>query len=75
MRNLQNLMANVISESKLNNELHNAACNFVKKPGQVYHLYERPSGQKYFSMLSPQVNHFNIFSILNCTYQSILGMG
>ncbi|XP_019878008.2 uncharacterized protein C1orf50 homolog [Aethina tumida] len=54
MRNLQSLMANVISESKLNNELHNAACNFVKKPGQVYHLYERPSGQKYFSMLSPQ---------------------
>ena len=35
--------------------LHHAACNLVKKPGQVYYLYERESGQKYFSLLSPEV--------------------
>lgn len=48
-------MNEVVHETKLHNELNNVACNFVKKPGQVYHLYERPSGQKYFGMLSPEV--------------------
>lgn len=31
------------------------ACNFVKKPGNVYYLYRRESGQRYFSLLSPKV--------------------
>ncbi|CAH0556462.1 unnamed protein product [Brassicogethes aeneus] len=53
MKSLQDLMVNVLSESKLDMDLHNAACNFVKKPGQIYHLYKKESGQKYFSMLSP----------------------
>ncbi|CAH1183671.1 unnamed protein product [Phaedon cochleariae] len=54
MKNLQELMTDVIRETNLNHELNGAACNFVKKPGNVYHLYERPSGQKYFGMLSPE---------------------
>ncbi|KAJ8960786.1 hypothetical protein NQ318_020080 [Aromia moschata] len=54
MKHLQGLVSDVIQETKLHNELNHAACNFVKKPGHVYHLYERPSGQKYFSMLSPE---------------------
>lgn len=40
---------------KTDQNLHDAACNFKKVPGKVYHLYERESGQRYFSMLSPQV--------------------
>ncbi|XP_066253653.1 uncharacterized protein C1orf50 homolog isoform X2 [Euwallacea similis] len=39
------------------NVLHMAACNFVKKPGHIYHLYEKPCGQKYFSMLSHEDWH------------------
>ena len=35
-------------------QLHHAACNFTKVPGQVYHLYEKPDMTCYFSMLSPQ---------------------
>lgn len=27
----------------------------MKKPGNIYYLYQRPSGQKYFSILSPMV--------------------
>ncbi|XP_018572261.1 uncharacterized protein C1orf50 homolog [Anoplophora glabripennis] len=53
MKNLHVLMNEVVNETKLHNDLNNAACNFVKKPGHVYHLYEKPSGQKYFGMLSP----------------------
>ncbi|XP_022203544.2 uncharacterized protein C1orf50 homolog [Nilaparvata lugens] len=34
--------------------LNHVACNFKKIPGSIYHLYQRPSGQKYFSMLSPE---------------------
>jgi len=34
-------------------ELHNAKCQFEKKPGQKMHLYEK-NGEKYFSLLSPR---------------------
>merc|ERR1712087_715757 len=30
------------------------ACNLVKRPGTMYYLYERTSGQQYLSILSPQ---------------------
>uniref|UniRef100_A0A1Y1N772 DUF2452 domain-containing protein n=1 Tax=Photinus pyralis TaxID=7054 RepID=A0A1Y1N772_PHOPY len=54
IRFLQQQAENVLRETKLNLDLHHAACNFVKVPGNIYHLYKRPSGQEYFSMLSPQ---------------------
>lgn len=54
MENLRNMAIDVLKDAKRDNELHQIACNFVKKPGHIYHLYERPSGQKYFSMLSPE---------------------
>ena len=40
--------------AKRDAQLHHAACNFSKVPGHVYHLYERPDGTCYFSMLSPE---------------------
>lgn len=46
----------VLLEAKEHALLHHAACNFVKHPGNIYHLYEKPSGQSYFSMLSPEVS-------------------
>ncbi|XP_074027144.1 uncharacterized protein C1orf50 homolog isoform X2 [Leptinotarsa decemlineata] len=54
MKNLHELMNEVITETRMNQELNHVACNFVKKPGHTYHLYQRSSGQKYFSMLSPE---------------------
>ncbi|XP_022234768.1 uncharacterized protein C1orf50 homolog [Drosophila obscura] len=51
---LQAQAMEILKESNVNRALHNAACNFTKKPGQIYHLYERASGQTYFSMLSPE---------------------
>lgn len=56
MRFLQSQAKKVLLEAKEHASLHHAACNFVKNPGHVYHLYERESGQCYFSMLSPEVS-------------------
>lgn len=60
MRFLQQQAERVLLEAKENTSLHHAACNFVKHPGNIYHLYQRESGQMYFSMLSPQVIIFYI---------------
>ena len=49
------LCVQVLEEAKRDADLHHAACNIVKKPGNMYYLYERQSGQKYFSIISPQV--------------------
>ncbi|XP_057318539.1 uncharacterized protein C1orf50 homolog [Microplitis mediator] len=54
MRFLKDQAQKVLIEAKENDMLHHAACNFVKHPGNVYHLYEKSSGQFYFSMLSPE---------------------
>lgn len=53
IRYLQEQAEKVLREAKRDADLHHAACNLVKKPGTVYHLYRRPSGQKYLSILSP----------------------
>lgn len=54
IRFLHSQAERVLLEAKTNADLHHAACNFVKTPGSVYHLYKRPSGQKYLGMLSPE---------------------
>ncbi|KAH8395711.1 hypothetical protein KR222_010261, partial [Zaprionus bogoriensis] len=51
---LQAQAMNILKESNESRALHSAACNFTKKPGHIYHLYERATGQNYFSMLSPE---------------------
>ncbi|TPP66942.1 Beta-arrestin [Fasciola gigantica] len=32
----------------------NWPCNFVKKPGNTYYVYQRPDGSNYLSLLSPE---------------------
>ncbi|XP_030376876.1 uncharacterized protein C1orf50 homolog [Scaptodrosophila lebanonensis] len=54
IRMLQAQAVDILKESSHNSLLHSAACNFTKKPGHIYHLYERATGQNYFSMLSPE---------------------
>ncbi|XP_008303192.1 uncharacterized protein C1orf50 homolog [Stegastes partitus] len=51
---LQEQARKVLEDAKRDADLHHAACNIVKKPGTMYYLYERPSGQKYFSIISPK---------------------
>merc|ERR1711976_814870 len=54
MKFLQEQARKALEEAKRDNDLHHAACNLVKKPGTIYYLYERESGQKYLSILSPE---------------------
>lgn len=51
-------------ETKINAKLHSLPCNFSKKAGHIYTVYEKPSGECYLSMLSPQV-----IIILNYNYE------
>lgn len=68
MKFLHQQAQRVLNDAKEHAILHHAACNFVKHPGNIYHLYEKSSGQCYFSMLSPEVN---ITLIFNQTISSI----
>ncbi|KAB5537220.1 hypothetical protein PHYPO_G00116340 [Pangasianodon hypophthalmus] len=54
IRYLQEQARKVLEEAKRDADLHHAACNVVKKPGNMYYLYTRESGQRYFSILSPK---------------------
>lgn len=51
---LQEQAKKVLDDAKRDADLHHAACNIVKKPGNMYYLYQRPSGQRYFSIISPK---------------------
>ncbi|XP_073459480.1 uncharacterized protein C1orf50 homolog isoform X2 [Aquarana catesbeiana] len=54
IRVLQEQARRALEDAKRDADLHHAACNVVKKPGNIYYLYERESGQRYFSILSPK---------------------
>ncbi|KAK1799881.1 hypothetical protein P4O66_006112, partial [Electrophorus voltai] len=54
IRCLQEKARKVLEDAKRDAELHHTACNVVKKAGDTYYLYERESGQRYFSILSPK---------------------
>ncbi|PAA92545.1 hypothetical protein BOX15_Mlig011775g1, partial [Macrostomum lignano] len=54
IRHLQEEALKTLEEAQLDAELHHAACNLVKKPGTTYYYYERPSQQKYLSLVSPE---------------------
>jgi len=51
---LQDEARAVLEETRRDQELHRAQCNFQRKPGRIYHLYRKPDGTRYFSMLSPE---------------------
>jgi preprotein translocase subunit Sss1 len=54
MRALQARAHELLEETQRNQRLHRARCNFKKQPGKIYHLYRKPDGEEYFSMLSPE---------------------
>ena len=53
IKNLQAQARNILEDAHQNAKLHRAECRFQKKPGHTYHLYERPDGSVYVSMISP----------------------
>jgi hypothetical protein len=53
IRHLQQQARTILDQAKDSAALHRAVCRFQKKPGRIYHLYERPDGSSYLSMLSP----------------------
>lgn len=67
MKFLKQQAESVLVEARNNSALHHVACNFKKVPGTTYHLYQRPSGQKYFSILSPEVRNITNY----CKFQII----
>lgn len=52
IRQLQIQARDILEDAKRDLELHRAACAFSRRVGQTYHLYEKPDGSLYWSMLS-----------------------
>lgn len=51
---LQGQAVNTLRKAKRDAQLNHASCNFKRRPGKIYHLYEKEDGIPFFSMLSPQ---------------------
>ncbi|KAL3307705.1 hypothetical protein Ciccas_013778 [Cichlidogyrus casuarinus] len=45
----------ILLESKRDTQLHEAASNLIKKPGHLYHFYEKSDGSKTLSLIAPKV--------------------
>ncbi len=54
IKGLQQEAREVLEDTRRNQELHRARCNFRRIAGKVYHLYRTPADELYFSMLSPE---------------------
>ncbi|XP_008999294.1 uncharacterized protein C1orf50 homolog isoform X2 [Callithrix jacchus] len=54
IQHLQEQARKVLEDAHRDAGLHHVACNIVKKPGNIYYLYKRESGQQYFSIISPK---------------------
>ncbi len=53
MRALKEQAERIMEDAQHDAKLHRAVCQFQKRPGHIYHLYRKPCGTFYFSMLSP----------------------
>ena len=53
MKELQERARAIIEQAARDVDLIHAECRFHRVPGRVYHLYERPGGHRFFSMLGP----------------------
>lgn len=53
IRALQDRARAVLEAANESLVLHQARCSFQKRPGHVYHLYERRDGERWLSMIAP----------------------
>ncbi|MDB4985511.1 MAG: hypothetical protein JWN04_689 [Myxococcaceae bacterium] len=54
MKALREQAEQVLADAQRHAELHRAEARFERHPGKTYHLYERTTGERYWSMLSPR---------------------
>jgi hypothetical protein len=54
MRALHDSARAVLEKAERDAALHRAEARFKRYPGRTYHLYERPEGVLYWSLLSPE---------------------
>lgn len=54
IRALQEAARQVLEQTRHDQQLHRAQCNFKRIPGKIYHLYEKNDGTQLFSMLAPE---------------------
>lgn len=54
IRGLQEEAQKIMMETRRNQELRRAECNFSKKAGKIYHLYKKKDDSLIFSLLFPQ---------------------
>ena len=53
IRALQDEARTILDRTKRDLDLHRAECRFTRRPGHVYHLYERADGRLTWSMIGP----------------------
>lgn len=53
IRALQDEARTILADTARDLDLHRARCAFAKRPGQVYHVYQREGGEAWISMISP----------------------
>lgn len=53
IRALQERARGLMDRAQRDAKLHRVRCNFEKKPGGIYHLYERADGTSWFSLFAP----------------------
>jgi len=54
IRALQEKARELLEKARVDAELHRAKCNFEKKIGGIYHVYEEVDGVRWFSLFGPQ---------------------
>lgn len=54
IESLQREARKILADAREEQALTHARCAFKRIPGRLYHLYRKPDGQAFFSMLSPQ---------------------
>jgi hypothetical protein len=64
MRALQQRAREIVEQASRDLDLLHVDCRFRRVPGQVYHLYERSDGHRYFSMLAPDDFGYNTTTFL-----------
>jgi hypothetical protein len=54
IRALQARAREILERTQRDADLHRVKCNFEKHAGGIYHLYRRPDGTLWFSLLAPE---------------------
>lgn len=54
IQHLKEQAQEILEQASQDARLHRAEAAFKKRPGEIYHLYERSEERLYFSMLSPE---------------------